>query len=354
MSSQPFSEADAPRALAQLFERWTGASSHADVEEGRGGLDAVVHVGPHVFLVEVKGDPSPTSIEAALAHLRRQSMDGAAPLVVVPHMSPSGAERCESEGVAWADLSGNAHVTSHTPGGDLYVHVSGRPNAFETRGRPRNAFAPKSARLARTLLASPGAAWTQKELAEATDLDAGHVSRLVRRLLNADLVYRDNDGLITAHDPARLLDAWADGNAFRHEVITGHLPGRSGEERARRLADVFDRDGISYALTGLAAAWAYTQAAGFRLVTCYVTRDEHPTPVAVASEAGFRTDTRAPNVRLLVPDDRGVFDGVRPVKGLRCVAPAQTYVDLEHDSERGPELQDALRPLALDPPPPAS
>jgi hypothetical protein len=33
------------------------------------------------------------------------------------------------------------------------------------------------------------------------------------------------------------------------------------------------------------------------------------------------------------------------------VAPAQAYVDLEHDPERAAELQDALRPLALDPPP---
>lgn len=351
MSSQPFSKADAPRALAQLFERWTGASSHADVEEGRGSPDAVVHVGPHVFLVEVKGDPSPTSIEAALAHLRKQPEDSATSLVVVPHMTPAGAERCEAEGVAWADLSGNAHVASHTPDGDLYVHVSGLPNAFETRGRPRNAFAPKSARLTRTLLAAPGAVWTQKELAEATDLDAGHLSRIVKRLLSADLVARDDDGLVSVADPRRLLDAWANGNAFRHEVIEGHVSGRSGEERARRLAEVLDQHGVPHALTGLAAAWAYTQAAGFRLVTCYVTRDKHPNPAAVASEIGFRTDTRAPNVRLLVPDDRGVFDGARHVNGLRCVAPSQAYVDLEHDPERAAELQDALRPLALDPPP---
>ena len=354
MTSRPFREADAPDALAELLGRWVGVSARIAVEGRGGGADAVVEVGDHAFAVEVRRDASPTSIEAALAHLRQRPVDSAVPLVVVPYMTPSGAERCEAEGVAWADLSGNAHVVSRAPGGGLYVHVYGLPNAFETRGRPRNAFAPKSARLARTLLARPGAAWTQKSLAEATDLDTGHVSRLVRRLLDADLVYRDDDGLVTAHDPARLLAAWADGNAFRHEVVEGHVPGRDGEERARRLADALGGHGVPYALTGLAAAWAYTHHAGFRLVTCYVAEpDRHgdrPDPIEAAAEAGFRTDTRAPNARLLVPDDAGVFDGARTVGGMRCVAPAQAYVDLEHDSERGPELQEALRPVALDPP----
>ena len=206
-------------------------------------------------------------------------------------------------------------------------------------------FAPKSARLTRHLLAL-GRPASQAELRRATELDPGHVSRIVKRMLKVDLLTRLDDGRLAVPEPPLLLEAWAEGNAYRHEIIEGHLPGRTGEERARRLGRALAEASPEHAFTGLPAAWAYTQFAGFRSVSCYV----RALPDATLLNAiGFRGETGAPNVRLLVADDEGVFDGAQVVSGLRCVCPSQTYVDLRHEPERADELADALRPLAASP-----
>src|SRR5690606_14550663 len=145
------------------------------------------------------------SVEAAISRVMRACAEAArqghVPLVVVPHMTQTGRERCEAAGVSWADLSGNAHVRAHGGRTTLYVHVEGRPNAFPAPGRPRNAFAPKAARLARFLLADPARPRTQAEIAEGAHLDAGYTSRLVQRLREAGLLVRLDDGAVLIEDP---------------------------------------------------------------------------------------------------------------------------------------------------------
>lgn len=343
-------EREARAVLPGLFQQWTGEEPHVEFGEGR--ADAAIRLGPITLVVEVKASSGVASVEQALNQLRTW-VGGSddIPLLVVPYMTSAGRERCEEAGVSWVDLSGNAHVVARRGGNAFWVHVEGIPNAYATRGRPRNAFAPKASRLARTLLSAQYAPLTQAEIADMTGLDPGHVSRLVSRLMKTDLVAKDVEGRVVVPEPALLLEAWADANAYRHEVVAGHLPGRSGDDRARRLGSALSDANLEHAFTGLAAAWAYTHAAGFRSAACYAR--ELPPP-GVLEAVGFRADTEAPNVRLLIPDDVGVFEGERSVNGLRCVAPAQAYVDLRHESERAEELAAELRPLVLSTPNPSS
>lgn len=321
-------------------------------------IDLLMHSDTLAFAVEVR---SRTDV-ASLAHAAKQaqafanaSTEKTVPIVVVPYMPESGRERLEEEGVSWIDLSGNArlHVNIHdiaVEGGrrDYHAHVwvEGHPNQFVRRGRPSNPFAPKASRITRYLLLHPGKSFSQRELAKATGLGEGYVSRLVRRLEDLDLIVRDKEGAVKGRDYKLLLDGWAEANAYRHSILTGHLPGRSGEEVAFRLAQLLKQCNIKHALTGLAAAAAYTHAAAFRSVSCYV-RD--PIPENELEAIGFRVESSAPNVRLLTPDDTGVFDGVREVDGFRCVAPVQAYIDLQHEPERAIELMNVLRQRYLEP-----
>ena len=333
---------DVPRWLRD----WTGLDVRVEEEAERGGatVDLVGTLGGAPFVVEVKADGGVAAVQRALDGL--QAAADAARIVVVPFMSPAGRERCEASGVSWIDLSGNARL--RVQHGDLRVavHVEGKPDAFRGPGRPRNAFAPKAARVVRLLLADPARRLTQSEIAEATGLGPGYVSRIVRHLEDERLLDRDDDRAVWPPDPGLLLDAWTDADAFRHEVLTGHVPGRSGEERARRLQDTLVVHGLRHAFTGLAAAWAYTHAAAFRSVACYVAGDAAARSRALA-DAGFRADTNAPNTRLLLPADEGVFDGVRKFSGLECVSPVQAAVDLAHEPERAAEFREALRERAL-------
>lgn len=322
-----------PAILAELFD---------EPEPGRAlifepvdrGVDVVVDAGGRRWAVQAKASSSPGTVATVAEWLAALNLGDAVPVLVVPYMTPAGAKAAAERHLNWIDLSGNAWLRER----DLYVSVQGRPNQFEARGRPASPFAPKSSRVARTLLLDTARWWRQKDLSEHTDLDPGRVSRVVRRLEDEQLLER-HDSCLRPRDPDLLLDAWADDYRFdRHDIITGHLSG-SGVELARELDANLDIAGIDHAFTGLPAAWALDPFARFRLVSVYVTGD----PRVAADAVGLRRNERGANVQIIGPDDRGVFDGQRTIEDLPCVAPMQVYLDLGHLPERAAEAAEHLR-----------
>ena len=264
------------------------------------------------------------------------------PLLVVPFMGPSGERRCREAGIPWLDLSGNARIV--VPG--LRIVVLGHDNAFKRAGRPSNVFAPKSARIARWLLMHPDTPVVQRDLARQVGLDEGFTSRIVRRLLEMDLLRRDADGLLIVPDSVLLLDAWNEGYRFgRHRLVRGHLAARSGDELSDKLAARLQSNDIEHAFTGLAAAWQYTHFAMFRLASVYL-----PDGItgATLDALGVREGTKGANLWLVAPDDEGVLHGVAEVEGLRCVHPVQAWLDLQSHPERAADAADALRERYLD------
>ncbi|MEX0599571.1 MAG: MarR family transcriptional regulator [Rhodothermales bacterium] len=336
-------ELQAKRELPNLLREWTGLNFRT-LGSAPEDFDFIVTTGDVALGVILKSDASYAGIPDFCTEDAHGSplQDGAAhiePVLVVPYMSDSKAEKMIDMGVNWIDLSGNASVR-HESEPRMFISVRGRPNKFKRRGRPKNLFAPKSSRLTRYLLLHPGKAFRQRDLAEATNVDEGHVSRLVRRLEEEDLLARTPDGEVYPRDYDLLLDAWADGNAYRHEQLKGHVSGRSGEDVLRRFVDAVEHANVPYAATGLCAAWAYTKSAGFRSSTVFMSRQVGE---GVLEEMGFRRESNAPNVTILFADDVGVFEGQRNVEGITCAAPVQVYVDLMHEGERADEFERALR-----------
>jgi hypothetical protein len=288
---------------------------------------------------EIKSSSRPGQIERAADQLAAFRHEDAIPVLVVPFMSKAGAETAHRAGLNWIDLSGNARIRAE----DLHVWVQGRPNELRSPGRPSSPFAPKSARISRVLLLDPGRWWRQKDLAAATGLDDGNVSRIVRRL-DDELLLERRDHELRPRDPDLLLDAWAQDYRFdRHDMVPGHLSG-SGIEVARSLADRLGELEVHHAFTGLAAAWAIEQFARFRLTTVYVDDD----PRAVADRLDIRQEPKGANVQLAGPDDVGVFAGEHDRDSLPCVAGVQVYLDLLHLPERAEEAARHLRDRQLD------
>jgi hypothetical protein len=286
------------------------------------------------WLFEVKGSDRPGQVDKAAAHLRAHTKRDAIAVLVVPHMSPGGADAAERARLNWLDLSGNAHIRTD----DLYVRLEGRPNAFPARGRPSSPFAPRAARVTRALLLDPARWWRQRDLVETTGLDDGRISRVVRRLDDEHLLER-RDRELRPRDPDMLLDAWAqDYRFYDHDVISGHLTG-DGIGLARKLGAQLQALEVSHAFTGLPAAWAIDQFARFRLTTVYIDAD----PRQIADRVAMRRNIRGANIQLVAPNDDGVFAGAHNQDGLHCVAPLQAYVDLLNLPERAAEAAQHLR-----------
>lgn len=328
--------AEVPAALASLLD-----VPQEDVKVEAGSeADLLVSAAGHSFVVEVLGAASPGALAAhasqVTAAARRQGRK-AVPLLVVPFMSDAGRRVCEGASVPWFDLSGNAHIVA--PG--IRVIVDGRPNRFRGPGRPASIFAPKSARVVRWLLENEGRALTQREIARATDMTDGFVSRIVSRLEHESYVLREPSGALRVKDPALLLDAWRDEYRFdKHVLLQGHVAARSGDALARFVGDTLAEGSVEHAATGLAAAWQMTHFAAFRIATFFLAKSPSK---ELREKLGFREDARGANLWLVLPNDAGIFHGAETQGGLRCVHPVQAYVDLKAHPERATEASERLR-----------
>jgi hypothetical protein len=342
---------DERQALRQVVQRLaellgtTSSSARVRDDSKLPPVDSIIELGGVTFVVEWKGSGETALVSSAAEQVKQHASavgGHAIPLVAVPFMGPTGRQRCEENGVAWLDLSGNARIIAH----GIRVLISGERNRFKRRGRPSSAFAPKSSRIARWLLMHPRQPSSQRELARATGMDEGYTSRIVARLEEDNLIVREDHGAIRPRDPSLLLDAWRETYSFsKHEILRGHMAARSGEGLLRQLAEDLKEKQSQHAATGPAAAWLLTKFAGFRLVTMYVL--ERPS-AEFLSYIGFREETRGENVWLVVPNDEGVFQGASDRDGVACVHPVQAYLDLKDHPERAKEAADHLRAELLD------
>ena len=225
--------AGVPPALASLLD-----VSPADVKAEPGSeVDLHVSAAGHVFVVEVLRAASPGVLVARAPHVvaaARRRGRKVLPLLVVHFMSDVGRKVCEAASIHWFDLSGNAHIVAPS----MRIIIDGRPNRFRRQGRPANIFAPKSARVVRWLLENDGRALMQREIARATDMTEGFVSRIAARLEDESYVLRGPNGALRVKDPALLLDAWREAYRFdKHVILRGHVAARSGDALARLVSD---------------------------------------------------------------------------------------------------------------------
>ena len=302
-------------------------------------IDALIEAGKNRLAVEWKRSGSVRAITAQLRRLdalKSAGIQDAVNVVAVPYMSPAGRRFAREHSLSWIDLSGNASIrTPHS-----VIHVEGKPNQFVRRGRRSTPFAPKSSRIARWFLMNPGSSASQADLAAATRLDRATVSRVLRRLTDDGLVRREGRSYAVP-DARLLLDAWqAEYDFERQEVRAGYLPARTGQTALAQIADTFNEYEVEYAATGLAAAWALTQFASFRLSTLYLPGG---VPTGVLDRIGFQPGERGANVWLVTPADAGVLDGARIVDGIRIVHPIQIYLDLGRHPERSAEAAQEVR-----------
>jgi len=329
--------AKVPEALAGLLG--IGLDDLDVRADDAGGADLIVTAGL-IFVVKVNQSTSAALVAAAAKKAKTsaaRSRRRAVPLVAVRFMGEVGRKTCEEAGVGWLDFSGNAHIVAQ----GVRVIIQGKPNRFKSVGRPRSLFAPKSSRIVRWLLVHAGEFFTQREIARATGLDEGMMSRLVARLTAEDYIVRDERGGIRAKEPALLLDSWREAYQFaKHTVCRGHVAARSGDALLRFVAETLSEQKVEHAATGLAAAWALTRFAAFRIATVYLPADPSP---ELLERLGFREDARGANLWLVVPNDAGVFQGAVEKDGVRCVHPVQVYVDLRDHPERAPEAAERLR-----------
>jgi hypothetical protein len=172
-------------------------------------------------------------------------------LVVAPWISPRARELLASEDINYVDLTGNALVKLENP--PLYIRAAGAPrNPQPTpRGHAR-VRGPKAARLIR-LLVDVCPPYGVSEIAAATGLAQGYVSRLLDALDRDALVERSRRGRVEDADFAGLLRRWAESyDVLKANDAFTYLTPRGARDTLSRLADL--PTSMSVAVTGSFAA----------------------------------------------------------------------------------------------------
>ncbi|MBI5547438.1 MAG: hypothetical protein HY901_26445 [Deltaproteobacteria bacterium] len=274
--------------------------------------------------IEVRTRLDPKGVAVLLSQARAPT---SAPLVVVSrYLSSSTRQRLRERDVGYLDLTGNAHIVIAEPG--LFIDTQGADEDPERQERPaRSLRGPKAGRVVRALVAArrpPGV----RELAAATKIDAGYVSRVLAFLDAEALITRVGRGRIESVDWPALLRRWAkDAPLESRGRIRTYLEPRGLPALLSRLS----KSGETYAVTGTLAAASFAPLAPARLASIWV-RD--------AAAAGESLDLRAAdagaNVLLLEPVDQSVFDGSTQSSGIWYAAPIQVAVDLLTSPGRGP------------------
>jgi len=302
---------------------------HAKVKGGKTWL----------FHGRVEGRGYPKEVRNAVLQIKATASEGGGNhyhILAAPYFSEESAFVCREGGVGYLDFSGNCHISF----GNIYIHVEGKPNHFKDKRPLRSIFSPKASRLLRVLLQGPLVPWKVTELAETADVSTGLVSKLRTRLLDLEWAEESREGLKIIR-PEAVLDAWSRKDRWedRTTVREYSLLAIDPHEIARRIHEHLAKP--RHAFTQWFAAHLLHPHTAPPVVSVYVSR--FPDESRLQSSLGARGVDSGGRLRLVVPDDEGVFLSGRQIDGLPLVSDVQIYLDTLRAGQRGEEAAKELR-----------
>jgi DNA-binding MarR family transcriptional regulator len=333
-------------AIVWLRERlpasWTVEPSPVRAGGDNGLVDSAVDVrggaAVSTIIIEARRSMGPRDVERLLGGLGRKLRQHAPyfnVLVVAPWLSPRTRALLAADGMNYVDLTGNALVRLENPGVYIQTEGAARDPSPVPRGTARLGGR-KAARVIRALLdVSPP--YGVSELARATGLTPGYVSRLLDALDQDALIERSKRGRVETVDLAGLLRRWAQTyDLLKTNAAESFLAARGAQAALDGLERV--RGVGQRAVTGSFAAVKLVAVAAPALLAVYCEQ-----VAAVAEALELLPADQGANVVLLQPFDPVVFERVTDGEdGVPVVSPSQVAVDCLTGTGRMPAEGQAL------------
>lgn len=301
--------------------------------------DLIVKVegrGQTALLMETRQTLTPRDVaELTGGFVRRLRGSSQVPiLMVAPYLSPRTREVLTENDINYLDLTGNVRIALDYPG--LFIFTEGAsvdPNP-SVRG-PRGLRGAKVGAVVRTLIDSRPP-YTGSQIAKASSVNEGYVSRILDRLIDEGLISRARSGPVLDADWPALLRQRASALSLFRNTGTFRFVARGG---IQQLLD--DLRGLenelqpvitgSFAAVRLAPVAAPTQLV---LYTMNARRLAEQLPV-LEVESGADTV-------LVTPENHVAMRRFSAQGGLRYAAPSQVAIDCLSGSGRMPAEGEAV------------
>lgn len=328
---------------SRLPRGWSAEVGDPQAQQDQLRADARINLrGPNgtisTIIVEERRAVSPRSVLDQLAPQLKtaRSLGAHLPLLVIaPWLSERTQALLAQENINYLDLTGNALLRIDNP--PFFLQTTGasrNPSPAERGGASlRGAKASRAIRLLLDVRPPYGVV----EIAEATGLNRGYVSRLLEALYREGLIERKPRGPVQSVDVAGLLRRWATGyDTFRTNQAEWFIAPAGLDRMLERLA-ADPGLGTRVAITGSVAANRLAPVASPALLLLY-----YDVPALLARDLELLPTEEGANVMLLRPFDPVVFDRGDIEGGLRYAAPSQVAVDCLSGNGRMPAEGEAL------------
>lgn len=285
--------------------------------------------------IEAKSSFTPRDAERlvdGLSGVLRNLAVGVSILVVASWLSPRSRELLEAQGINYLDVTGNVLLQTENP--TIFLRAQGaKRDPIPTRQGQAQLRGPKAGRVVR-LLTDIRPPYRVREIAVATGVATGYVSKVLETLDRQALIEREPRGPVEAVNIAGLLRRYVESyNVLKNNAAATFLAPAGAADALRRLPDLPGR----YAVTGSFAAVRLAPIAAPSLLMAY-TNDIEKTAAALDL---LPADSGA-NVALLAPYDPVVWEHTTTEDGVRYAAPTQVAMDCLSGNGRMPAEGEAV------------
>ncbi|MFI1013524.1 helix-turn-helix domain-containing protein [Streptomyces sp. NPDC020965] len=325
---------------------WTVAPRSERAPSGVGLIIEVRPEGGNAYtelLVDAKTSVTPRLAEEVLvpkANLLRHVTGPTNLLVIAPWISPKTQELLRRHGIGYLDLTGNVSLRVTRPA--IVIHTEGAPRAPRTTApeRSRTTLAgPKAGRLVR-LLTDVRPPYRAMELARASGLSLGYVSRLLDSLEDQLLIRRDGREITDVDWPNLLRTRAAQDRLLRPNSYISLLAPNgvpSVLDGIRELSSALLR---RLALTGSYAAHQVAPLSAGGQLMLHVAPDVDLDDLT--DDLGLLPVSENADIVLLPARDRVVFERTVTMEGLPYVALSQLVLDCLSGPGRMPAEGEAV------------
>lgn len=255
-------------------------------------------------------------------------------LLVAPYISPRARELLTDNDINYLDLTGNVRITLEYPG--LFVVTEGAQSdpAPAPRGS-RGLRGAKVGAVVRTLIDSRPP-YTGAQIARASSVNEGYVSRILDALIDEGLITRPRSGPVLDADWAALLRHRAAALKLFRNTGTFRFVARNGAQQL--LASIANLDPEEQpVITGSFAAVRLAPVAAPTQLVLYTMN-----PRLLASRLPLLEVESGADTVLIRPENSVAMSRAKIEDGLRYAAPSQVAIDCLAGSGRMPAEGEAV------------